>query len=809
MPVKQKQADKRKSFPTPSDAFGLLSNDIPEAEIDTVDVLRKANPQLDSKQISLIDLKMGSYDPRKTTVNTNDLRRIRSKDDFKNIGELSQFIPDTLAEERPMLGSNMSLTNILLGGDRDSEDSNPTSLENLTNSTAAKGTTSQSSSRTGSQVSLLPTNKVRRRTFAMINEQQKGTQGLSVINRISIDELKTVRQQITMPAEVLSLEKAPEHDSSRNEFMELCDEIISAYGLFQNTLIEIMKWKDQFFKVQVPPTTKVNFALICSRLFRSKSEIQLPLFELIKQVMMFSQSWHEKRFAITRLESDYHKLLTSLDIAIRKLELMKTEKDKLKSSRAEIRWGELTRKLLVRHHQNKMAKWMLLIYTESKEYDRLRNPEEKDKTFNLGGDSETSMHDIDIERINKLVDSNASSLNSLVAEPAKPKARISLTQYKLDKAKLDSLEKIANEKKLNISSLVKPKRKTLYVSETSTRFHIPDTNALFSSADVKAMKKSYSMILSSKLLHNDATQLPHRSMVSSNSYNACLTLNNADWIKPFDKYDIDDEQEIFLINTDTYPEMPEEKEERRDMRNISDMPDGMLFEEIVKSANDSLLETLDAEKTWFSLQDVIELTLLHSQQMQLLQDKHRDAVEKMNQAIEELEDRNEQLEFENNGLYEELNKRDEQLSELQQQIDTVKVKENVVMIGGVHNGSRRLELYNKMIQTDDIGLKFSKSFKKSPKHKDRLVNRSASPQKMTQNNFERSFLSRLEKFTKEKLEKRKLLIQKTQKLEPFLSYFKEQNADPRNEILKAEFMPLPPQSPTKEKPLSKSRQINV
>lgn len=39
----------------------------------------------------------------------------------------------------------------------------------------------------------------------------------------------------------------------------------------------------------------------------SKSDLHEPLFELIKQVKMYSRPWSEKKFAILELEQDFHR----------------------------------------------------------------------------------------------------------------------------------------------------------------------------------------------------------------------------------------------------------------------------------------------------------------------------------------------------------------------------------------------------------------------------------------------------------------------------------------------------------------------
>ncbi|KAJ3048385.1 hypothetical protein HK097_010621 [Rhizophlyctis rosea] len=111
------------------------------------------------------------------------------------------------------------------------------------------------------------------------------------------------------------------------EFDELCSEMLSVVGEFETALEDMTMWKDDFLKQQVPSNVKLHLTLLFARLFRSKSDMHEPMFELIKQVRLYSRPWLDKRFALVELEKDWQRQNHILNIAIRKLEKLQMQRE--------------------------------------------------------------------------------------------------------------------------------------------------------------------------------------------------------------------------------------------------------------------------------------------------------------------------------------------------------------------------------------------------------------------------------------------------------------------------------------------------
>ena len=64
--------------------------------------------------------------------------------------------------------------------------------------------------------------------------------------------------------------------------------------------------------------------------------------------------------------------------------------------------------------------------------------------------------------------------------------------------------------------------------------------------------------------------------------------------------------------------------------------------ETVIEPEENLLEKIDSEKDFFSLQEVVELTLLHAQQVHVLQKHYEHKIDQMNENIESIQKKNEE-----------------------------------------------------------------------------------------------------------------------------------------------------------------------
>ncbi|TPX61216.1 hypothetical protein PhCBS80983_g01256 [Powellomyces hirtus] len=78
----------------------------------------------------------------------------------------------------------------------------------------------------------------------------------------------------------------------------------------------------------------------------SKSDLHEPMFELIKQVRVYSRPWVDKSFALVELEKDYMRQCHMIDVAIRKMEQMQLQVATIRSEKRVALWEKLTRRVM-------------------------------------------------------------------------------------------------------------------------------------------------------------------------------------------------------------------------------------------------------------------------------------------------------------------------------------------------------------------------------------------------------------------------------------------------------------------------------
>ena len=120
-------------------------------------------------------------------------------------------------------------------------------------------------------------------------------------------EFRAYQRNVAHPAAVLRVTAADEDREVFTEFDVLSNEILSIMGEVESSLEEMTNWKDDFLKQSVPSNVKLQLATLFARMLRSKSDLHEPVFELVKQIKLYSRPWVDKRNAILELEKEYQR----------------------------------------------------------------------------------------------------------------------------------------------------------------------------------------------------------------------------------------------------------------------------------------------------------------------------------------------------------------------------------------------------------------------------------------------------------------------------------------------------------------------
>lgn len=134
----------------------------------------------------------------------------------------------------------------------------------------------------------------------------------------STANFREFQNQVQHPMYVLGI-KSPSANSSAMSiprepipvFDGLCQTLTTGVSELEASVEDLMNWKDEFSRQSVPSSVKLDITILFSRLFRSKSELHAPIFELIRQVDTYARQWNVKRMKLLELEKDYHRFFVA------------------------------------------------------------------------------------------------------------------------------------------------------------------------------------------------------------------------------------------------------------------------------------------------------------------------------------------------------------------------------------------------------------------------------------------------------------------------------------------------------------------
>ncbi|KAI8615955.1 hypothetical protein BC830DRAFT_244398 [Chytriomyces sp. MP71] len=505
--------------------------------------------------------------------------------------------------------------------------------------------------------------------------------GLTVDSPVT--EFRAFHDDIAHPATTLELVPTEDDRTILTEFDELCNELLGNLGDFEAALEELTLWKDDFMTQSVPSTIKLQLTMLFARLFRrlvqlffvfapglmrfgSKSVMHEPLFELIRQVRLYSRPWMNKKHALIELEKDYHRQSHVLDVAIRKLEQLQLQIQRLRSEKKIALWERLVHKIFAVFIDDGPAP------QESARESKSSTPHREASTHHLGPHGAGPNPNLLGARlgIHSRETSNASnrSLAStkksahmtsadeiraylLQSKPAwlrKAKSRVNQFTQLLRRNYPRYEERLT---RIHRHPFAPPRKLTKYLSITMDTIHLRRLRP-------RNMPRCWSLL---DIRHFHA-QLPGRRKVGRAKEGEVVRCNSFGFVSEL-KYARIKRPEVLLgvhmketgavdplrSQLVTDDERDEEYEDDSDAFSdadyFGDFESAMMDELVerymnpIKDKSDLLIEgeilnDHEAAKDGFTMQDVMELTLLHAQQMHLMQKEYEDRIHSLEAAME-------------------------------------------------------------------------------------------------------------------------------------------------------------------------------
>ncbi|KAL5009495.1 hypothetical protein ScPMuIL_011800 [Solemya velum] len=178
------------------------------------------------------------------------------------------------------------------------------------------------------------------------------------------ESVDTPRQHKAVPKdsdESSDEEPDPAAEREPNKFDNLTDGVVNSMALVHSALQELLELKDKLLDHALPPNVLVAIAVTTGKVFRSISDVQMPVNELVRMVRLYSIPWEEKSTALKKLHENYEVKQRQLNKAINRLKLVDSHSKRIAKEKKVMNWEKLFSKVMgVRGHGRR---WKFLIET--------------------------------------------------------------------------------------------------------------------------------------------------------------------------------------------------------------------------------------------------------------------------------------------------------------------------------------------------------------------------------------------------------------------------------------------------------------
>lgn len=184
---------------------------------------------------------------------------------------------------------------------------------------------------------------------ALIEAQILEAKAREINERTPSSEFSLLKAFKVLPLELLQAlpRDCPEGYDSQSKIDDLCAEVQSTLYNSESAIHDLLAWKDTIIKrANLASSVKLSLAVLCSQIYRAKSEMHEPLYQLIKEARCHSREWSLKQESLTLLELKFKHQEYFLDAAVKKIEFLEDELKNERSRRIANRWEQIVSRLL-------------------------------------------------------------------------------------------------------------------------------------------------------------------------------------------------------------------------------------------------------------------------------------------------------------------------------------------------------------------------------------------------------------------------------------------------------------------------------
>lgn len=133
--------------------------------------------------------------------------------------------------------------------------------------------------------------------------------------------------------------------ASTSKFDGLIELVQTSFSEVQSSTQALLELKDELLMQFLPPTLKFKMAVIFGNMYRSLSDLNTPVVEMLRLIKIYSASWEKNSALLKKLNDMYETKKLMLNIAIKRLTLVDKSTDLFQKEKRIMNWEKLYLKL--------------------------------------------------------------------------------------------------------------------------------------------------------------------------------------------------------------------------------------------------------------------------------------------------------------------------------------------------------------------------------------------------------------------------------------------------------------------------------
>lgn len=121
--------------------------------------------------------------------------------------------------------------------------------------------------------------------------------------------------------------------------------MLSSFAEVQSSTQDLMELKDDLLIQFLPPTLKFKIAVVFGNMYRSLSDLNTPVTELLRLVKIYSAPWEKNSALLKKINDMYETKKQLLNISIKRLTLVDKNTDLFQKEKRIMNWEKLYLKL--------------------------------------------------------------------------------------------------------------------------------------------------------------------------------------------------------------------------------------------------------------------------------------------------------------------------------------------------------------------------------------------------------------------------------------------------------------------------------